>query len=166
MPDPNDLILMDANAIIESYRVGCFGVLSQRFQLESVEKCIEETQTGNQKRRTEERIDEASLRDAFSQIHHVTELEIAKLELMNGPILDDGEKALWAHALGREDVWFLCGPDTASMKFGYSCDCKDRLVSLGGLLGQVGYTPKIELKPHYQKDWLDGLIHKWTMGLL
>ena len=32
-----------------------------------------------------------------------------------GIALDKGEEALWAHALGRDNGWFLYGPDKANL---------------------------------------------------
>jgi hypothetical protein len=67
--------------------------------------------------------------------------------------LDAGELMLWAHALGRPDAWVLCGPDKASLRVGIRLGFKDRLVALEGLLGDVGYKPKVALRPAYTRKW-------------
>lgn len=91
-------------------------------------------------------------------MHHVGDGERAELfGRMQGIALDGGEDALWAHALGRDDVWFLCGPDKASLRCGVRLGFRERLVSLEGLLADVGHRPRISLKPHYTK-WLDGKL--------
>ena len=48
-------------------------------------------------------------------------------------VLDPGERALWAHALTRNDDWILCGPDKASLRFGVRLGFRERLVALEAL---------------------------------
>ena len=57
----NSIVLFDANAIIESHRVNCWNQLAEYFDLRTVAKVIEETQTGYQNREPETWIDEAEL---------------------------------------------------------------------------------------------------------
>jgi hypothetical protein len=49
-----------------------------------------------------------------------------------GTLLDESETSLWAHALTRTDDWVICGPDAASMRFGFDRRKRDHLISLGG----------------------------------
>ena len=70
-------------------------------------------------------------------------------------MLDEGEKALWAHALARPDAWVLCGPDKASLRIGVRLNLRDRLVALEYLLKDAGFRPKMSLKIAYRQDWLD-----------
>ena len=75
-----------------------------------MEACVAETQTGFQLRREEEAIDAAELRDSLAAVHSVSTRERAELALRKGSIaLDEGEDALWAHALGRNDARRLYG---------------------------------------------------------
>lgn len=166
MPVHAGPVLVDANTIIEAHKKGCWTALAGRYQLETVEQCFAETQTGAQNRRPEDQIDSVTLRASLSAIHAVTKLELASIELMDGPFLDAGEKALWAHAITREDAWILCGPDRASMKFGYVNKKRDRLVTLGGLLTQIGHRPHVALASHYEQGWLDDVLSKLTLGIL
>ena len=69
-------------------------------------------------------------------------------------MLDEGEKALWAHALARPDAWVLCGPDKASLRIGARLNLRDRLVALERLLKDAGFRPKTPLKSAYRQDWL------------
>jgi len=69
--------------------------------------------------------------------------------------LDDGERALWAHAISRKDTWVLCGPDKASLRIGIRLGLRDRLISLERLLGDVGFKPKLDLRTPYTQKWLD-----------
>ena len=92
-------------------------------------------------------------------MHAVTDRERAELALRVQDIaLDLGEESLWAHALGRSDRWVLCGPDKASLRCGIRLEFRERLVSLQELLNGVGHRPRVALKRHYTKKWLDGTL--------
>ena len=101
-----------------------------------------ETQTGFQRRRREEQIDNKELRGSLAAVHEVSDPERA-VGLVRDPLfstLDLGEQSLWAHALNRQDkVWILCGPDKASMRFGIRCGFRERLHDLERLLQNAGY---------------------------
>ncbi len=157
-------VLVDTNTILECHRTGCWAALAGHWPLETVEDCITETQTGAHKRPADERIDEAALRASFANVYAVTPMELAKVALLGGPHLDAGERALWAHALGRKDAWRLCGPDRASMKFGAQNKLQDRLVSLGALLADAGARPRSPLKAHFEDAWLRQVVVTIMMG--
>ena len=71
-----------------------------------------ETQTGFQWRRREQSIGVGELRGTLAAEHAVGDRDRAELAVrIAGIALDRGEESLWAHALGRDDVWYLCGPD-------------------------------------------------------
>lgn len=167
MPIHRGTVTTDANTMIEAHRVGCWKALTGAYHVETVEKCFEETQTGFQRRRPEENIDPVALRASLRAIHPVTlRQRVAATQLEDGPYLDEGELHLWAHALTRTDTWVLCGPDTASMRFGFLQGHRGRLVTLGGLLTDIGVRPAIPLRGNYLKAWLDGLLLEMTMNAL
>lgn len=160
-------VLTDANTMIEAHRVGCWKALTGAFQVETVEKCVEETQTGNQRRSPEEIIDPVVLRASLGAVHPVTlRQRVAATLAGKGPHLDEGELDLWAHALTRADVWVLCGPDAASMRFGFLRGHRERLVSLESLLTHIGFRPAIPLRANYLGGWLDGIVLEMTMDAL
>ncbi|MEH6788781.1 MAG: hypothetical protein V7673_15845 [Paracoccus sp. (in: a-proteobacteria)] len=161
-----DLILVDACVIIEAHRTGTWTALHKGFALETVETCIVEAQTGKANRINQQILD-SDLRKCFQHIHAVTELERATHAAnFDGemPALDAGELDLWIHALQRNDVWFLCGPDRASMKFGCQVGQKDKLVSLEQALSMLNIGAA-NLKAHYQEQWLSDVKVKFTLGL-
>ena len=128
-------VLVDTNAIIEAYRTRSWRALSGGWPVETVEACVAETQTGFQLRLKDEAIDLAALRSSLAAVHSVSVRERAELALRKENIaLDAGEEALWAHALGRNDAWMLCGPDRASLRCGVRLGHRERLVSLEKLL--------------------------------
>jgi hypothetical protein len=121
-----------------------------------VEECVIETQTGYQKRRPEQQIDRDTLLAGLKAVHKVSDAARAAALVRDGEIamLDEGEKALWAHALARADAWVLCGPDKASLRIGVRMNLRDRLISLERLLEDAGFRPKTALKGAYRQDWL------------
>lgn len=158
-------ILVDTNAILESFRVGSWRALSGGYAVETVEDCIIETQTGFQRRSPEMQIDAAELRATLQAIHPVIDAQRAVVAVRAADIaLDVGERSLWAHALTRSDAWVLCGPDKASMRFGVRLGLKGRLISLETLLSDAGHRPKEALKPAYTAKWLDKLLGELFMS--
>ena len=159
MPNPGKWpVLVDTNAILEAHRCHCWNALAGGLQLETVEMCVAEAFTGHQRRKNQLLIDSVRLRQSFASIHQVPKLDLAKMSLMEGPALDEGERALWAHALQRQDLWVLCGPDAASMRFGYMHGFRDRMLSLEDLLRSVGIRTPAELRRHYRTAWLRDLF--------
>lgn len=160
-------VLVDTNIILECHDRRCWGALTGAYQIETVEPCIIETQTGYQRRRSAIQIDEQTLRRSLAAVHQVTNEQIAEVLLKGGAALDPGERALWAHALSRTDeTWILCGPDRASMRFGYEVGMRARLVSLGGLFDDIRYRRPTPLRPHFEKLWLDNVLSKLVLGIL
>lgn len=167
MPVHRGPVIMDANSAIEAHRVGAWDALASRYRLVMVDECIRETQTGHQRRRPEETICYATLVASLAERHPDDVLAIMTLQLSpGGSFLDAGEMSMWAHALTRTDDWLACGADTASMKFGYDRRKHHHLVSLGGLLADIGHRPVLPLRGNHQKAWLDDLMHQLAMGLL
>ena len=157
--DRGTAVLVDTNAIIESHRTGARRALAGGYRVETVEDCVTETQTGFQLRRSEQSIVASELRASLAAEHHVGNRERAELAVrIHGIALDRGEESLWAHALGRDDGWFFCGPDKASVRCGVRLGFRHRIVSLQALLDGVGYRPKTALKFHYTTKWLNGVL--------
>jgi hypothetical protein len=150
-------VLVDTNVIIQCWRVGAWKALTGGYAVETVGECFIETQTGAQRRRPEQQIDHQVLAATIKAVHPVTDAELAAALTQDLEIgfLDAGERALWAHAVSRKDAWVLCGPDKASLRIGIRLSLKDRLVSLERLLRDVGFRPRIDLKPAYTQKWLE-----------
>ena len=151
------IILVDTNVIIEAHRTNVWPSLTKALRLETVGICVMETQTGAQNRRPEQRIDEAALRASLHNVHEVSERERAIAATRDTQIgwLDAGERELWAHAIGRDDVWLLCGPDAASLRVGIRLGFRERLTALEALCKEVGCRPALALKNQYSRAWLE-----------
>lgn len=152
-------VLVDTNVILEAHRVGAWPALAGGYRVETVEDCVTETQTGFQKRRPEQQIDERRLRASLKAVHSVGNRERAELAVRACDIaLDIGEASLWAHALDRDDAWVLCGPDKASLRCGVYLGFRERLVSLQQLLEEVGHRPKPSLRTAYTRQWHESTL--------
>lgn len=147
-------VLVDTNVIIETHRTASRRALTGGYRVETVEECVTETQTGCQRRRREQQIDEAELRERLEAVATVDDWARAGLAVRMGALaLDEGEACLWAHALGRGDDWILCGPDRASLRCGVRLGFRERLVSLEALLEDVGHRARVALRPAYSREW-------------
>ena len=152
-------VLVDTNVIFEAHRTASWRALTGGYRVESVEECVTETQTGYQRRRRVQRIDEAELRERLGAVAAVDDRARARLAVRIGELaLDDGEACLWAHALGRDDDWILCGPDRASLRCGVRLGFRERLVSLEVLLEDVGHRPRVSLRPAYSREWHERVV--------
>ena len=151
----NGTVLVDTNVILECWRIDAWRALADRYDVETVEDCVTETQTGFQRRRREQQIDQTVLTKSLKAVHKVSDRELAAVLVRDVTVsnLDIGERSLWAHALTRSDAWVLCGPDKASLRFGVRLGFRDRLVALDGLLNDVGHRPKVPLKEPYTSAW-------------
>jgi hypothetical protein len=148
-------VLVDTNVILECWRLGAWRALTSGYRVETVEDCVIETQTGFQRRRQEQRIDNAALRASLAVVQKVGDAERAAA-IVREPMfsfLDLGEQSLWAHALSRQDDWVLCGPDKASLRFGVRLGLRERLMALEDLLRSVGHKA-VGLRPAYTSAWL------------
>jgi len=156
-------VLLDNCAISACCEVGAWNALCGYFDLETVEQVASEAATGASHR---EIIDPTEFRSQVT-VHNVSrkarlEKQAEFAELAN---LDDGERDLWVHALDRTGSWILCGPDTASIRFGVRAGHGDKLISLEELCRRMGYTPKKTLKSHQTSVWLRARISEFSTEL-
>lgn len=154
--------------IIEAHRVSCWNALSHYYNLHTVEKVIEETQTGYQNRRSEQTIDQVLLRKSFCCIETITELQIVEFEMSNvGQGLDDGEKQLiiYAHTI-KDNVWFLNSPDLASIRYACQNGWADHLVSLESMTRHLSCRLKSNLERNFTENWLSESKLKFNMGVI
>lgn len=162
MASARQIVLVDNCAISACADAGGWKALVHRYQVETVEEVASEAGTGYQHR---EIIDPEEFR-AEVMIHPVTRAERLERQAEHAGlgVLDDGERDLWIHALGRSDGWILCGPDSASMRFGVRAGLSDRLISLEELLEKIGHATR-GLEQHHTKKWLREKITEYTLEL-
>ena len=157
-------VLVDTNAIIEAVRTGCWAAITGWWTVETVQECYDEALRGDSTRPSYVRVATTDL-DRLTAVHTVTELERATLalEYEHADALDDGERDLLAHALGRaEDPWLLCSPDKASVRAAVALDWADRLISIEGLSRSAGVRPPPPLYDHHT----EARLRQWRTAAL
>ena len=159
-------VLVDTNVILACWRLGAWKALVGGYQVETVEDCVTETQTGFQRRRTEENISELELSVTLKgRVHAVSDAERARVAVHSMDLaVDHGELSLWAHAVSREDRWVLCGPDKASLRLGIRLGFRERLISLEQLFSDAGYRPKSPLPQAFTAAWHRSTVEALAMA--
>ncbi|WP_215755528.1 hypothetical protein [Acetobacter sp. P5B1] len=109
---------------------------------------------------------EEKLRQGFDAIHSISDQQLAEVLVRGGSLLDAGEQHLWAYALSCPTAWVLCGPDRASMRFGYEQNYRERLVSLEELLNGISTSSPIPIDAHHTKEWLNKFINDIILGII
>lgn len=167
----NQIVLVDTNVILEAHRVGSWVALSQYFALHTVEKVVEETQTGYQNRSPEQTIDEAMLRKQIRHIESINELQQAGFSIdYPDAVLDDGERDLviYAGLLTKAQpsiaVWFLNSPDIATIRHAHRRQWLDHLISLEEMSQHLKLKAKLNLKNNYTRTWLSSQKIQFITG--
>ncbi|GAB1389020.1 hypothetical protein MASR1M6_12010 [Rubrivivax sp.] len=99
---PQVRVFADTNVILEAFRSRCWTAITTHFAVETVEKCVEETLTGDPTDPRHVAVAPAELHAGLTARYPVTRKELAAL-VTSQPgcmTLDDGEKHLfaWLHA--------------------------------------------------------------------
>ncbi|HSW17909.1 MAG TPA: hypothetical protein VLJ86_11825 [Ramlibacter sp.] len=143
-------VFLDTNVIIESFRIGAWHELSQGCWLETVQKCEEESLTGDTSDPQHVVVDPAMLKAGCRVIHPVTRKTRNKLFAHHGSMtsLDDGELELYAHLFVNESplppLLAISTADKGAIVRAKDLGWLDRLVSLEELLSGVGIArPKM-----------------------
>ncbi len=154
---PGQSVLVDTNIIIEAVRTNCWGALTARFTIETVDKCCEEARTGRQHRPGYVAIEEKVLREKLvTNMVSDTELAGLSIQYADAALLDDGERHLWAHAVTRGDLWIASTGDKAAFFAACALGWRDRLVSLEELADVAGARHALkQIKPQFTKARLE-----------
>lgn len=167
-------VFVDTNIILEAFRTGCWTVFSHHFAIETVEKCVEETLTGNPDDPRHVPVLPADLKSGLARQHSVTRKQIATL-LLEHPacgVLDDGEQHLlawlFANQLLPSSVIVVATADKAALVATYELGWLDSVVSLERLARQagVGRVKLDTLALQYREDWLSNTKTKIRLGII
>ncbi len=158
------VVLVDTNVIIESFRTGCWSALAAYFTMETVEKCCEEARTGRAHRPGYVKVDARVLNRRLT-VHPVSDRELLALSLRDVEAfrLDPGERRLWAHALGRSDVWVASSADRAAINAAVRLGWEDRLVSLEELTNHAGARSALK---HLKGQFGSARLSTWRTAAL
>lgn len=167
-------VFADTNVILEAFRTGCWKAISSHFAIETVEKCIEETLTGNPGDPRHISVPPADLIAGLTGRHLVTHKELATLVLSNPSCstLDDGEKHLlawlFANNLLPSTIIVVTTADKAALVALHRLGWLDCAVSLEFMARKAGVarTNLDALALQYREDWLLAIKPKIRMGII
>lgn len=171
---PEVRVFADTNVIIEAFRTRCWTAITTHFAVETVEKCVEETLTGDPSDPRHIAVTPSELHMGLAAQHPVTRRELAAL-VANQPgcmTLDDGEKHLfaWLYAskLLPSRVIVVTTADKAALvasnRLGW-LDCTTSLEDLASKAG-VGRGNLDALALQYRDDWLSSIKTKIKLGII
>lgn len=171
---PRTRVFVDTNIILEAFRTGCWAAICQHYAVETVEKCIEESLTGDPTDPRRIEVEQDILVAGLAARHHVGKHELACLVLAHPECqgLDDGEMHLlaWLHAQGLlpNSLILVSTADKAAIVATSRLGWLDSLTSLEHLARSSGATrPQIErLARHYRAGWLDEIRVKIRLGII
>lgn len=171
---PKIRVFADTNVILEAFRTGCWTAISSHFAIETVQKCIEETLTGNPGDPRHVSVPPADLNAGLAEQHSVTRKELASLTLAHHSCstLDDGEKHLLAWLLANNlfpsAIVVVTTADKAALVATHGLGWLDYAVSLENLARKAG-VGRINLDAlalQYREDWLSNIKTKIRMGVI
>ncbi len=167
-------VFADTNVILEAFRTGCWTAICSHFAIETVEKCVEETLTGNPGDPRHVPVPPTDLHGGLAGRYPVTRKELASLVLAHPSCttLDDGEKHLLAWLLANKllpsATIVVTTADKAALVASHGLGWLDCAVSLEDLARKagVGRTNLDALALQYREDWLSSIKMKIRMGII
>ncbi|MGE8061633.1 hypothetical protein [Pseudomonas sp. NPDC089547] len=166
-------VLVDTCIIIEAFRLNCWAALCNHFEIETVERCVEECLAGDPLAPGRVAIASDLLKQGLSRIHPVDELMLINLafEREDLPALDDGELHMmaWLHANPSEAVvTAISTTDRAAVRATYVLNLVDKVRSLQDLAKNAGISARQLhlLQSHFSESWLSALRTQLKMGVL
>lgn len=154
MTKPHSHVLVDTNVIIEIHRLGCWRTIASHFDLDTVEKCVEECETGNLTRSGMIPVDTAVLKkDLKPKIVSEKDLVSLVLSCSEAAYLDAGEKNLLAYARTLKEEYLICSPDKKFISVGLEIGILDSFVSLEELLETAGV--RAQLRYNFTRRWME-----------
>lgn len=171
---PKIRVFVDTNVILESFRTGCWSSIANHFSIETVEKCVEETLTGNPGDPRHFSVPNSDLTAGLSGQHKVSRKELASLVLSNPSCntLDDGEKHLFAwlytNQLALSQLIVVSTADKAALVASNAVGWLDCMISLEELARQawVNRTSLNAFALQYGENWLSNIKTKIRLGVI
>lgn len=155
-------VLVDTNVILEAFRTCCWNSVSSCHAIATVDKCVEETLTGNLNTPGHIAVKAIDLRIGLTGQYTVTPKEIVTLVLKYPSCtgLDDGEQQLLAHILAKElplppNTW-IATADKAALVAVNELGLLDSTISLERLAREanVGHAKLKMLRMQHRSEWL------------
>ncbi len=166
-------VFADTNIILEAFRTGCWTAISSHFAIETVEKCVEETLTGNPDDPRHVQVFPADLKRGLAGQNPVKYKEIGLLLLTHPTcsVLDDGEKHLlawlFANKLLPSSAIVVTTADKAALFANHRLGWLDCTVSLEDLARKsgVGRVKLDALTLQYRENWLSSIKTRIRLGI-
>ena len=167
-------VFVDTNVVIEAFRIGCWTSICERYDVETVDKCVEEALTGNPDDPRHVAISPEDLDAGLANHHPVNRGEIASLvlEFPSCGTLDDGEKHLLARLHAAKclpaPLIVVSTADKAALVASHQLGWLDSLTSLEVLAKDAGANNAALTALHlqYREDWLVGIKTKIRLGII
>jgi len=165
---------VDTNIILESFRTSCWTAICNHYAIETVEKCVEETLTGNPGDPRHITVPPGALKAGLAGEHRVAQKDLASLVLAHraSNTLDDGEKHLlaWLRQSGLLPSGVICvaTADKAALLTTHGLGWLDCVISLEELARNAGVA-RVNLGAlalQYQEDWLTSIKTKIRLGVI
>jgi hypothetical protein len=157
-------VLIDTNVIIEAHRARCWKAIANRYQLETVKMCLDETQHGKGSRANYIEVSLESVADRVV-VHSLEEIERVSAALIPGfEVLDKGEFELMALVVARKERCRICSPDAAVVRLAFQLGLSDQLVSLEELTEASG--AKVDFRRNFTKGWQGEFVTRLKLGVL
>lgn len=158
-------VFVDTNVVIEAFRTNCWTAICAQFAIETVEKCVEESLTGNTSHPARISIDPHMLSNGLAARHVVDKLTLATFVLENPACagIDDGELHLLAWLKQRNphmtDKLLISTADKAAIRAIAHLKWLDDVICLEDLAKQAGVAEKQikQLAQHHRKTWLNAV---------
>lgn len=167
-------VFADTNVILEAFRTRCWTAISSHFAIETVEKCVEETLTGNPGDPRHVAVPPADLNAGLAGQYPVTREELTTLVLTHPACstLDDGERHLFAWLFSNKllpsQVIVVTTADKAALVASHGLGWLDCMTSLDDLARQagVGRVNLDALALQYREDWLSNIKTKIQLRII
>ena len=149
----DEAVLIDTNVILEAHRTRCWEHLAGFFDLKTVDACVVECETGNQRRNNPVPVDTHALMEKV-HVERITQEQLAalRIRLANRVDLDPGEESLITYACQHSDAWLICSPDKAAVRACAFLGFLDRVIALEDLTESSGIA--VPLRQNYTRHWL------------
>jgi hypothetical protein len=167
-------VFADTNVILESFRTNCWAAITHHFAIETVEKCVEETLTGNLNDPRHVAVPNNDLHTGLTGQYSVNRKDLAALVLSHPTcsVLDDGEKHLFAWLFTNKILpcqWIVVSTaDKAALVASHNLGWLDCMISLEELAQQAGVArgQLDALALQYRQTWLSRIKTQIRLGII
>jgi hypothetical protein len=167
MKIPRDAnIYVDTNIIIEAAKLGIQEHIQGHYSnLKTVNKCIEEIETGNRYSCQRLNIDTSFFKESSCEPSNIQLAEL-EIKLNNEMDLHAGEKHLFASIMSLKPGTFLvCSPDKASIRAAKKLGILNRMITFEELLASSG-RDTVKLEQQFTRKWHDNFCLNLELGIL